>query len=185
MNGQNPGPASAHAIMQGAAARAMFEVGASRVGASRVVRRGLGGERIRDPGRVGPVGVINSAMRRTGMLNVAILVLVLTAGGCCLTDVPDETDRSKLLGTFKGEELDELRKGMLTDEQRCDAACTMLADSAGASFDRIASCEATGSDPGGDGDGDGDGDALPTWDPSQAEVSVICWVESTTAGFCT
>ena len=69
---------------------------------------------------------------------------------------------------------------MQTDEERCEAACLILA----AHFsDAVQSCEAIGSGSG-DGDGDGDGESdgiedLPTWDPAQVSVEVTCWMEYT------
>lgn len=126
---------------------------------------------------------MHCAMQAT---SVASTILVVLVGGCCLTEVPDEVVVRPLMGTFEGEALDELRTGMRTDDERCDAACMLLADTAGYSVGQVQSCEAIGGDDGGDGDGDGDGgDDLPTWDAAQTMVSVMCSVETFSPGSCT
>lgn len=125
---------------------------------------------------------MHGVLRATSVTSIIFAVIV---GGCCLTEVPDEVVVRPLMGTFEGEALDELRAGMRTDDERCEAACMMLADAAGYTAGQVQSCEAIGGDNGGDGDGDGDGDDLPTWDAAQTVVSVMCSVETFSPGHCT
>jgi hypothetical protein len=112
---------------------------------------------------------------------IAALVLMLAAGGCC-AGVEDDVYKVTHDGTFEAEDLDELRAGMLTDAQRCEAACMRLAngdstesgDPFGSDYDQLLSCTASGAD-----------ESLPPWDAAQTEVTVTCQVEHRSPGFCT
>jgi hypothetical protein len=114
---------------------------------------------------------------------IAALVLTLTASGCWCRNVPDDVHVSTREGTFEAENLDDLRAGTLTDAERCEAACMMLADGEGTEsgdplygddYDSILSCTATGAD-----------ETLPPWDAAQTEVLVMCELEYRSPGFCT
>lgn len=114
---------------------------------------------------------------------IAALVLTLAASGCWCRGVPDDVYVSDLEGTFEAESLDDLRAGTMTDAQRCEAACMMLADGDGTESgdnsyadesDTMLSCTATGAD-----------ESLPTWDAAQTEVLVMCEIEYRSPGFCT
>jgi hypothetical protein len=113
---------------------------------------------------------------------IAALVLALSASGCWCRGVEDDVYKVTHDGTLEAENLDELRAGTLTDAQRCEAACMMLAsgegtesgDPFGSDYDAMLSCTATGGD-----------ESLPTWDAAQTEVTVVCEVEHREPGFCT
>ncbi len=120
-------------------------------------------------------------MRSVQLASIASLVLALASSGCWCRDVPDDVYQRTLDNTFTDTDLDELRMGMMTDEQRCEAACMQMAMGAGTDdvgtsgeYDSMLSCDALGGD-----------DTLPTWDAGQTEVTVSCQVEYREPGFCT
>ncbi len=119
------------------------------------------------------------------LASIAALVLTLATSGCWCTNVQDDVDIRALEGTFMDEDLDDLRTGTMTDVQRCETACMMLAsgdstDSNGfyyegsGDYDSLLECTATGGDA-----------SLTTWDAAQTEVTVTCEVEYRSPGFCT
>lgn len=111
---------------------------------------------------------------RVQLAHIAAVVLSLAASGCC-AGVEDEVFTNTLDEVFTDEPLMDIRNSATTDEARCEAACAMIGeDTEGAGYDRILSCEAAGGD-----------DSLPTWDPAQTEVTVVCQVEFREPGFCT
>jgi hypothetical protein len=117
-------------------------------------------------------------MKSTHVELASIVTLVLALSGCWCRGVEDEVNTSTLDGTFMDAELDSLRMGTSTDEQRCEAACMMLVDANDTDtfgdFSGITQCTATGADA-----------ALPTWDAGQTSVMVTCEAEYTSPGFCT
>jgi rubrerythrin len=113
-------------------------------------------------------------LARVQLAHVAALVLSLAASGCC-QNVEDNVWTSQLDDVFADEALTEVRDGSSTDEERCEAGCQKLVYEAGeGEYDRTISCVASGGDA-----------ALPTWDPGQTEVTVVCEVEYREPGFCT
>jgi hypothetical protein len=111
---------------------------------------------------------------------IASLVLALSTTGCLCANVQDEVSTEQYDEVFTDEALAELQMGSMTDAERCEAACQQLAmgDETGTGgqgdYDKLLSCEAVGGD-----------DALPTWDPAQTQVTVVCEVEYRSLGFCT
>lgn len=115
---------------------------------------------------------------------IAALVLALATSGCWCRGVEDEVYTRTLDSTFTAEDLDDLRAGTMTDAQRCEAACMMLASGdstesgealfGGSDYDSLLSCTASGGD-----------ESLPIWDAAQIEVTVACEVEYREPGFCT
>jgi hypothetical protein len=120
-------------------------------------------------------------MKSVQLASIATLVLALATSGCWCRDVPDDVYQQTLDNTFMDADLDELRMGTMSDEERCEAACMQMAMSSGTDdlggsgeYDSMLSCEAFGGD-----------DTLPTWDAGQTEVTVSCQVEYREPGFCT
>lgn len=113
-------------------------------------------------------------LARVQLSHVAALVLSLAASGCCM-GIEDTVWTSQLDDVFVDEALTEIRDGSSTDEDRCEAGCQKLVFDAGeGEYNRTISCVASGGD-----------DQLPTWDPAQIEVTVVCEVEYSEPGFCT
>lgn len=110
----------------------------------------------------------------------SIVSLALALGGCC-EGVEDEVYTRTYEETLMAEQLDEVRMGMQTDEQRCETACMLIINGGdtdgptdGSDTADIKTCTATPAD-----------DSLPTWDIGQAEVTVRCQTERIEPGFCT
>lgn len=101
------------------------------------------------------------------LLRALLLVLLaptLACGGGLVTDMANLDD-------IISEDDLELARDAPDDAERCNAACIVLLEaelSHGYESADVLECEATGLDP-----------DLDTWDPAQAEVSVMCTVEYT------
>jgi hypothetical protein len=104
---------------------------------------------------------------------VVLTVLAAAASGCCGDETTEVEEHHT--GRVSGEVLDQIRTENATDDERCDAACIVVAEAGaqGDTPDDVVSCLATveGSDA--------------PWDPAHDEVQIECRAEYIRGTFCT
>lgn len=114
-------------------------------------------------------------MTRISIQHVVAAILALGLQACCRNNEEETTAREYEQEALWGPVLDEIRTQNETDEDRCAAACRLVAEEVeGVDLEAIERCFAAG-----------DVDPEDPWAEANVEVTVTCTGTTTSTGFCT